>query len=193
VAFECIAESAEEAAAAVAIIRAGRVLARRAWRDGGIVSSSSTSHMVDGTVGKALLAGRLALELIVEGENGSLGYRLNVAGSSTAAGETSGGLGERGAEERSWSASGGPRRGLWRLEGVSCSTASRVRVGGHVWVWLDDGVRHCERLELLVGGRVDVDVGVGVASCSGCKGKSESGVDDEKAKNKGTHDGGAVL
>jgi len=138
-----VAEAAEEAAVRAAV-GAGRVLARRAGGHRGPVASAATADVVDGTLGEALLAAGLALELLVEGEDGLLGDGLDVAGSSTPAAEAQGGLGQHAAEERGGTASSGARGGLAGSEGVAGSSTTRVRVGGHVGVWLGDrvGGRH---------------------------------------------------
>ena len=90
-----------------AAIGAGRVLARRAWVDGGPVSGAATADVVDGSFCESLLARGLALEFFVEGEDGLLGYGLDIASSAASTAEARGGLGQDTAEEGGGTASSG--------------------------------------------------------------------------------------
>jgi hypothetical protein len=87
------------------------------------------------------------LQLLVEGENGTLGGLVNVACSSTAAAEHGCALWDTILEERGRSASSATIGGLWCLEVVASSTSACVCVVVDAWVRLN---------ELEVGWHFDV-------------------------------------
>lgn len=135
-------QAAEEATGSLALVGRGRVLSRSArWRLGrGPVSGSSSASVIDSGLA---IPRRLSLELLVKGENGSLGAAVNVACSAATRDELGAGLRELGAKE------GGGAVGVERIggercsEGVACAATTGVHVGADVWVRFGDLVgRH---------------------------------------------------
>jgi len=100
-----------------------------------------------------LLAGRLALELLIEGEDGSLAGLVDVSRATASAGELGGRLGNAILKERGGAAGRGAAGGLGSLEGVSGTASARVGVLARVWVRLGDLVlgRHCRGVVVVTG------------------------------------------
>jgi len=96
--------------------------------------------VVDGSIVDLSLAGLLALELFVEGEDGFLSAGVDVSCSAAAAAELAASLWETGLEDGGWALSSRALAGLGGFEGISCATSSRVDVGVGRWVRLDDRV-----------------------------------------------------
>jgi len=84
-----------------------------------------------------LLSRALTVEFLVEREDGLLAGVMDVASSSTAARELAVWLWD-GGDEGGGTASRAALAGLWGLECVACTSASRVDVLGGSWVWLGD-------------------------------------------------------
>lgn len=79
-----VAQATKEAAA-LTLIRGGRVLARGGWAvAGGEVSGSSTADMPYCALLDALLSGGLTLEFLVEGEDCALGAVVDVSTAAAA-------------------------------------------------------------------------------------------------------------
>jgi len=138
--LEGVAQSTEEPAVSrsVAIARGGRVFAVRAGAGGSPVSSSSSTDMPDcSLLLHHLLSGGLALEFLIEREDSLLAGVVNVTSSSTTAGELAVWLRD-GGDEGGRTASRAALAGLWGLESVACTSASRVDVLGGGWVRLGD-------------------------------------------------------
>jgi len=137
VAVERVAQAAEEARRA---ITAGGILS--AWSRAclGVIARTTTPDMVDGTLLHLSLAGGLAFELFVEGEDGFLTGGVDVACSSSARREFGGSLWETVLEERGWATGGGSWRGLGGFEGVTSATTAGVDEFAGGWVGLSDGV-----------------------------------------------------
>lgn len=150
-ALESVRETAEETASG-ALVAGGGVLAGAAdWlrTSGSPVACSSTAHVINGTHLVLALAGSLAGKLLIKREDGALRSVVNVASSTTTSGKLGAGLRESATKERGRATSGRGVSSLWGLEGVACSSATRVHVGAGVWVRLGDLVgRH------VVGGCV---------------------------------------
>lgn len=139
---EGLGEAAEEAGALTAC-GGGRVLSRGGW--GGVgcpVASSSAANVVGSSCVGGSLAGCLAFELFVEGEDSTFGGVADISCSSSAGAEFGGGLRKTLLEVRGWSGSNASFGCLWCLDGVASSSASRVSILSDGWVWLGDLVRH---------------------------------------------------
>lgn len=103
--------------------------------------------MVDSSVLHLLLTGLLELQLLIEGEDCTLGWAVDVACSTSAAAELGLALGKTVLEERGRAASSAAVGGLWGLEVVASSTATGMCVVVDAWVRLN---------ELEVGWHFDV-------------------------------------
>lgn len=140
-----VAQAVQEAVAVVAALTvdgAGRVLAQVGWLHGGrgVVARAAAADVVDGTGAHLLLAGALAIELIVKREGSLLGGQVNVAGAATAAAELGGGLGQAVLEEGGRTRGGARVGGLGGLEGVAGAATAGVDVVAGGWVRFGDGV-----------------------------------------------------
>jgi len=94
--------------------------------------------VVDGPVLHLLLAGLLELQLLIEREDGALGWLVDVACSSSAAAEHGSALWETVLEQRGRSASSTTVGGLGCLEIVASSTSACMDVGVNAWVRLNE-------------------------------------------------------
>jgi len=145
--LEGMAETTKESASCTSITtgRRRRVFASSAGLSNSVVASSSCTNMPDAGVLQSPLSGGLAVELLIEGEDGTLAGLVDISCSASSAGEFGGRFWEASLEERRWASCGGAAAGLGSLEGVSSSASARVDVFARVWVRLGDCVLgwHC--------------------------------------------------
>jgi len=139
--LEGVGNEVEEstAPAGCAVCGAGRVFAGGVRFGFSPVACSTSANVVDGPLLiHLLLAAGLALQLLIKGEDSSLGVGVDIACSSSARAKLGTGLGELGAEERGWAFGGAWAGGLGSFEGVACSSTAGVDVGARGWVRLGD-------------------------------------------------------
>lgn len=166
--LKSMAEATKESTShtGIATSSAGRVLASRTRTSNSIIASSSSANVPYACLLQLSFSRRLALELFVEGENGSFAGLVNVSCSATSAGELGARFWEPGLEERGWTACGATVAGLWRFEGVSSSATTRVDVLSWVWVRLGDLVLRWHCFVVCFSGGKGCDVMVLEDMCS---------------------------
>lgn len=135
-ALECVAQATKEAAAALTARRAVGVLPGAVGTGDSIVACSTSSDVPYAIRLHSLLAGGLALKLLIEGEEETLIGLVDVACAATAAGEAGGGLGD--GDNGGGALCGLALADLGGFEGVACTTTAGVGVFAWVWVWLGD-------------------------------------------------------
>jgi hypothetical protein len=137
-----MAETSEESApaAGIGVCGAGGILPLRCGWGRGVVASTTTANVIDGTVLHLLLAGALAVELVIEGERLLLGREVDIAGTASAAAELGAGLREAVLEERRGTGGRSGVAGLGGLEGIAGAASACVDVVAGGGVRFGDGV-----------------------------------------------------